>query len=150
MRYGYNLLKKPAVQKEIDSIKKEMFCDLFVTGRDIINLYIKIAFADINDFVEFGYDDDLGKNYVNLKEHVDGQIIDEVSISTLGARVKLTDRFKAIEKLEKFFDVMGYDSWKKYIEERKFGLKNDGLDKVINVVTGIDRDESNKNEENDV
>lgn len=113
--YGYALLNNESVRAEIDRQREKMMGEIFVNGRDILELYIRIAFADIRDYVQFGScEDEEGKkkSYVYLKdcENVDGQLIDEVSVSSTGGKVKLLDKNKALEKLERFFDLFGISS----------------------------------------
>lgn len=141
--YGYVLLKNHLIKKEIDRLREEMMGELFVSGRDVLELYIRIAFADITDYVEFGNYDagDQKSSYVYLKDcqQVDGQLIEEVSVSSTGGKIKLLDKTKALEKLEKFFDLFGIDAWKKFVEEQKLNVRENGTNRVINVITGIIR-----------
>jgi phage terminase small subunit len=99
---GFQALQDPRVKKLIKQIKEIMYTDIYVTGMDVLNEYIKIAFADITEFVEFD-----GKS-VTLKnsEQVDGRLITEVKSGRDGLSIKLADKLKAMEKLEKLFDVI--------------------------------------------
>lgn len=119
---------------------------LHLEGLDVLNMYMQIAFADICDYVEFGHDGE--KNYLRFKDvgEMDGRLIEEVTVNTAGGKIKLLDRFKALEKLEKFTDLMGVDSWRKYIEEQRIALHKKGDRGVIQVITGVERD---KEEEDD-
>src|SRR5690606_34518495 len=65
-------------------------------------------------------------NYVELKDssQVDGTIITEVSQGKDGIKVKLADKMKALEKLEKYFDLLP-DKHKRRIEEEKLRLEQD-------------------------
>lgn len=125
-----------------------MMGELFVNGRDVLELYIRIAFADITDYVEFGNYTKDGKkgSYVYLKDcdQVDGQLIEEVSVSASGGKIKLLDKTKALEKLEKFFDLFGIDAWKRFVEEQKLNVRENGANRVINVITGIVREDEDE------
>jgi phage terminase small subunit len=123
-----------------------MTSELFVDAMDVLNQYAKIAFADITEFVEFGQeevevmtafgplmeeDPDTGEkvpvtkvvNTVKFKDStlVDGQLISEVRQGRDGASIKLLDKMRALEKLEKYFDLIP-DTWKRKIEEEKLAL----------------------------
>jgi phage terminase small subunit len=52
---------------------------------------------------------------------VDGQLISEVKKGRDGASIKLMDKMKALEKLEKYLDVIP-DRWKRQIEEEKLKI----------------------------
>lgn len=51
---GSRLLKNGKVAKEISRMKKEMVNKVFVEAMDVLQVYVKIAFADITDYVTFG------------------------------------------------------------------------------------------------
>lgn len=138
--YGYVLLKDKEVDEFIRKTKQDMMQDIYIEGKDIINLYIKIAFANIEDFVY------VKDNKTCLTDHFDGSIVDEITTTANGVKVKLADRFKATEKLEKFFDVFGFDSFKKFIEEKKLSIRDKGTNRDIMVITGVDRKEENERE----
>ena len=129
---GYNsaransirLLAKDRIKKELHRLKAEFQQDVFVDIKDLIQEYVKQAFADITDFTEFGYDEypfkDINgeevideetgevKTYkvsnVSLKDsnEVDGTLIQEVKKGKDGVSVKLYDKQKAMSELMKY------------------------------------------------
>ncbi|WP_339167068.1 terminase small subunit [Brevibacillus sp. FSL L8-0520] len=123
---GWENLRKPQIQAEIKRQKEAMADELGVSVQRIIAEYMKIAFADITDLLEFGQKevpvmtmfgpmtDDAGNpvtkvvNYVDFKdsESIDGTIISEVKQGKDGVSVKLHDKMKALEKLEKYLGFM--------------------------------------------
>lgn len=123
---GPALLGNARIAAEIQRTRDEIFAESFLSSKAIIQKYMDIAFADITDFVEFGkkevqamgsfgpLEDDEGNpimvevNYVDFKSHeqVDGTIISEVKKGKDGVSVKLADRMKALEKLEKYVGLM--------------------------------------------
>lgn len=163
---GCRLLKNPKIKAEIRRLKGMMQEELFVDAMDVLNQYIKIAFSDITDFVTFGqkevpvmtmfgplYEGE-GENrkpvtkvinYVDLKEstQIDGTIIDEVSKSKDGVKIKLADRMKALEKLEKYFDLLPDKFQRQIMEEKlklereKLKLEEGGDEREIHIHTGI-------------
>lgn len=123
---GSRSLAKPNIKEEVIRARDEIFAESFLSSQAIIQKYMDIAFADITDFVEFGtkevqamgafgpLEDGKGNpimvevNYVDFKSHeqVDGTIISEVKKGKDGVSVKLSDRMKALEKLERYLDFM--------------------------------------------
>ena len=110
------LLVNPRVKKEIARLSeealKEASFDTKLLAKRLLDEYIKIAFANIDDYLEFGkktieYTDKAGNeheaevNYVDLKDHtqVDGSIITEVKQGKDGISIKLADKMKAMEFL---------------------------------------------------
>ncbi len=116
--------KESAVQKEIDRLKAEMYADALLDPHDIFQKYIDIAFADLNDYLEYGRekvpvmgpfgpivvdDPNTGEkvpvtkeiNTVKFKDSafVDGSILSEVKQGRDGASIKLADRMKALDWL---------------------------------------------------
>ena len=143
---GSRLLNNDKIREEIRRLKDSMTSELFVDAMDVLNQYAKIAFADITEFVEFGQeevevmtafgplmeeDPDTGEkvpvtkvvNTVRFKDSalLDGQLISEVRQGRDGASIKLLDKMRALEKLEKYFDLIP-DTWKRKIEEEKLAL----------------------------
>lgn len=143
---GYENLRKPQIRAEINRLRKRVSNELFIDAMDILEQYAKIAFADITDFVEFGQeevplvgksgsviskDPETGEetpvtivtNVVKFRDSsmVDGQLISEVKKGRDGASIKLMDKMKALEKLEKYLDVIP-DRWKRQIEEEKLKI----------------------------
>jgi phage terminase small subunit len=143
---GSELVRNSKVAAEIRRLKGAVRQEVFVDAIDVLNKYIKIAFADISDFVEFGNKDAVvGVNiegefatrtisYADIKDSdiVDGSIISEVKKTKEGIMVKLHDKMKALEKLEKYFDLLP-DQHKRKLEEEKSSLdkKKYELDKRV-------------------
>jgi phage terminase small subunit len=111
---GNECLLDPRVHEAITRIKTVMSKSLYLSARDIVDEYIKVAFADITDYVEFD------KQTVNLKdsEQVDGSLITEVKQGRDGITIKLADKMKALERLEKLFEIM--PDRKLQLEKEKF------------------------------
>lgn len=125
---GWNLLRKIEVQAEIKRQKEMRTAELGLDVQRVIAEYMKIAFADISDVVDFGKkkvpltdkkgniveDPHSGEpltisvNYIDLKnsEQIDTSVISEIKEGKDGVSVKLHDKMKALEKLEKYLDFM--------------------------------------------
>lgn len=115
--------KEPAVKEEIKRLKEEMYADALLDPQDIVQKYIDIAFADINDYLEYGREevpvivknpitgeDEVLKQTVNMvkfkeSKYVDGTILSEVKKGKDGASIKLSDRMKALDWLSKHMNL---------------------------------------------
>ncbi|MED3353242.1 terminase small subunit, partial [Bacillus thuringiensis] len=111
---------------------------------DVLKEYIKIAFADITNYVTFGQKevpvmgmfgpmkDEAGNeitriiNYVDLHEAdmVDGSIITEVKQGRDGISVKLADKMKALDKLSLYFDLFP-DNFKRKVDEERLHMQQE-------------------------
>lgn len=125
---GWNLLRKVEIQAEIKRQKELRATELGLDVQRVIAEYMKIAFADITDLLEFGQKkeqilDEQGnpvldpitgepmtykRNYVSFKnsDEIDGTVVGEVKQGKDGVSIKLHDKMKALEKLEKYVGFM--------------------------------------------
>lgn len=138
---GSRKFKEIKIQKRLGELKQAQKEDLYLDLLDIKREWVKQAFADITDFVDFGtetrqeYNEDTGemedvaRSYVRLKEadDVDGTMIQEVKLGRDGVSVRLHDKQKAMNELMKYLGednsmgskivfVDSEDAMKKYME----------------------------------
>jgi phage terminase small subunit len=145
---GYELLRLPHIKTEINRLKKIRAESMQLTPDDIIERYMRIAFADMTDFVTFGQkdvplqgDDGViidadGKvvtykdNYIDFNDHtqVDGGLICEISKGKQGMKIKLEDRQKALDWLANFFEMNPMDKHKKRLDREKLKLEREKLE----------------------
>lgn len=111
------LMDKPEVRRYLSWLKLRVLKRNYVNACDIVEQYTKIAFADITDFV------DLKSGRVKIKDadEIDGQLVVEVKTGRDGVTVKLADKMVALDKLEKYLNVMPAD-WKQKLEEKKLEI----------------------------
>lgn len=120
---GPRLLGKARVKAQIEHIREARALDWLVNEADIINEWIKQAFANISDFITFKNieepardmfggiikDEETGeplikrKNILEFKpsDQVDGTLIQEVKQGKDGASIKLYDKQVALRELHK-------------------------------------------------
>ena len=124
---GWMMLRNDEVQAEIQRQKALTTAQLGLDIQRVITELMKIAFADISDVMEYGIHeipvrdedgdilaDSVGnpilekQNFVRLKnEHeIDGTVISEIKQTRVGVSVKLHDKLRAIEKLERYLPYM--------------------------------------------
>ena len=127
---GYRLLENDGVRDEIMRLKQSRLNRELLDEHDIFQKYMDIAFADITDYVEFGWeeiqvmgafgpveikDPETGEKTPLMKEvntvrfresaEVDGTLITEVKQGKDGASIKLADRMKALDWLANHMDL---------------------------------------------
>ncbi|WP_242298642.1 terminase small subunit [Bacillus cereus group sp. BfR-BA-01424] len=144
------LLRRERVSSYIKELKGELVENVFVEAMDVLNEYIKIAFADITNYVTFGQrevelepeerttvDEEGNKisefvtetrmmNFVDLQDHemVDGSIITEVKQGRDGVTIKLADKMKALDKLSLYFDLFP-DNFKRKVDEERLHMQQE-------------------------
>jgi phage terminase small subunit len=159
---GYKTLAKPYVKKEIERLKNLQQQELFLDGKDVLQKFIDIAFADITDFVEFGQEkrpelnhnlepliDENGDevtysySYVNFKnaDEVDGTIITEVKKGKDGVSLKIADKMKALEFLSKYTDLLS-DNDRKRLQDEKLKADTEFTQERIKLLKGAAKDTS--------
>lgn len=114
---AYRIRQKPGCKRYIQWLKARMLHDTLINGEDIINQWVKIAFADMTDFV------DINKFGITLKpvREMDGQLVKSIKSGRNGVSIELYDKLKALDSLAKYTEDMPKD-YKQKIEERKMEL----------------------------
>lgn len=120
---GWKLRQNPDVNRYIAWLKVRACKQCLVEATDIIDMYARVGFANMLDFV------DIEKGRIKLKsqEMMDGQLIQEVREGTNGIKLKLEPRLPALDKLERYLDVMPND-WRQKIAERQLQLAEQRLE----------------------
>lgn len=122
MTNSSRLIRNDKIRAEIKQLKEARSNDWLISVDDIINEWIKMAFSDLGDYVEF-------KNYsVRLKSsnEVDGSIIQEITPGQWGTSIKLYDKQKALVELRKLIgteDVHRLQLLETQVEKAKLELK---------------------------
>lgn len=129
---GCLLLRNTKVRAEIERLKEIKRQQIVAGTDDIVELQMRIAFADIGNYMSFGQkeieDPETGRytiSTVDLKEstNTDTQIIQEVKRGKDGVSIKLADRQKAINWLTMFFEMNPSDKYRKEFDQRKLELE---------------------------
>lgn len=138
---GSRLLTNDKVRAEIERLK-EIKCQQIVAGADdIVELQMRIAFADIGNYVSFGQkevtdietDETYMVSVVDLKEskNTDTQLIQEVKRGKDGVSVKLADKQKAIDWLSKYFLVHPDDKYKAEFDKKRAEVSDDSGAQIL-------------------
>ena len=145
--HAWEVVRRPAVRAEIQRLKAIKAEAIMAQADDVVEMYMRIAFADLKDYVEWGrvevpvmgpfgpimVDDGKG-NKVQLMRQVndvrfvpsdmtDGQIISEVKVGKDGASIKLADRMAALKWLSDYFELNPKDRHRDEYERRRLELE---------------------------
>lgn len=154
---GWENLRKPEIKSAIQRYNEMMIDEVGLNAQRVLMEYMKIAFADITDYVEFGqkeedvlglegdpvFDPDTGEtkkyryNYVSFKnsDEIDGTLVSEVKQGKDGVSVKLHDKTKALDVLTKYMDLLP-DKHKRMVEDEKLKMQREKLELERAKVTG--------------
>lgn len=146
---GSKSLRKPKIRAEIERLKEIKRQQIIASADDIVELQMRIAFADIGNYVSFGQkevtDIETDETYmisvVDLKEskNTDTQLIQEVKRGKDGVSVKLADKQKAIDWLSKYFLVHPDDKYKAEFDKKRAEVSdNSGAQILQNMQTIAD------------
>ena len=134
--HGYKLLSNVVIKEEINRLKQSKLNRAMFSEEDLFQMYLDIATADMNDFVKFGTEEVVARDkqgepildengneitytrsYLEFKDcnKVDGTLISEISYGQTGPRIKLQDKLKAMEWLDKHIGIA--------TEEQKLRIK---------------------------
>lgn len=127
---GCMLLRKPKVRKEIERLKEIKRQQIIAGADDIVELQMRIAFADAGNYATFGND---GINWVHMVDSntVDTQIIQEIKEGQTGVSIKLADKQKAIDWLTKYFLMHPDDKYKAEFDKKRAEVKDDSAEKIL-------------------
>lgn len=95
---GYSLLQRADVRETVKELKRMRLGYLMLDEADVIEQLAKIAFADITDYISY----DGATVEVKDSTLVDGSVIDEVTESGHGVRVRLADKQRALRTLMEY------------------------------------------------
>lgn len=122
---SWHVMCNEKVKHTIKKVKAVMHTELYISGHDILNEYVKIAFADMTQFVE------VKENRLTLRDssQIDGRMIQEIKQGRDGVTIKLHDKMKALDKLERLFELI--PDKKLELEREKFELNKQVVEKGI-------------------
>lgn len=137
---GCMLLRKPKVREEIERLKEIKRQQIVTSTEDVVELQMRIAFADIGNYMSFGREnvqimgafgpvkDPDTKQYLTKEvnavrlsdsSNVDTQIIQEVKQGKDGVSIKLADKQKAFDWLTKYFLMHPESKYRAEYERRR-------------------------------
>lgn len=112
------------VRNEIKRRQKKVRENAYIKADNVFNFMIRIAFSNINRYLTWN---DMATIKTIDSDYVDGQLIQEISSTKDGFKIKLIDKKWALDWLIQNYDMFP-EKWKRKIEERKLELKEKEYD----------------------
>lgn len=138
---GSRLITNDKVRAEIERLKELKRQQIVTSTEDVVELQMRIAFADIGNYLSFGQkeitDPDTDETYmistVDLRESkdTDTQLIQEVKRGKDGVSVKLADKQKAIDWLTKYFLMHPESKYKAEYERKRAEVKDNAGEEIL-------------------
>lgn len=161
---GPRLLGNASIRQQVNKLNAIEFNKEYIK-KSILQKYIDIAFSDITEYLKFGQRDEpvidkdgnpvLDENgfiktesysYVELGEsdQVDGTLINEIAQGKGGIKIKLADKMKALDVLNRYSNLLS-DEEKTALELENKKLTNRKLSAELNKINGIDDNKTHGN-----
>ena len=145
--HAWRLMQKQRIRDEIRQLKEIKNSAILASGEDVVEMYMRIAFADLKDFVSWGrtsvpvmgpfgpitVDDGCGGKIelhkevndvrFDSSEFSDGQMVSEIKVGKDGASIKLADRMTALRWLSDYFELNPKDRHRDDYERRRLELE---------------------------
>lgn len=124
---GCLLLRNTNVRAELERLKEIKRQQIVAGADDIVELQMRIAFADMGSYLSFG------KTTVDLKSSsgVDTQLIRKVSEGRNGITVEVEDRQKAIDWLTKYFLIHPDDKYKAEFDRKRAEIGDNTGEEIL-------------------
>lgn len=117
--HAWETMRKPSIIAEIKRLKALRNLDMMADGTDVVELHMRIAFADMTDFVTFrrsGVE-------LNSSAEVDGRLITKVKEGREGISLELADRQRSLAFLERYFELNPADRHRKAYDNARLELE---------------------------
>lgn len=147
------LLSKAKIREEIQKLREAKLHQIAVNEADMVEYHMRIAFSDMGDYVTFGQeeepvmsmygpvkvkDPDTGESVqlmktvstvrLNDSDMVDTQLIREIKQGKEGISIKLVDKSKSLDWLDKYFLMNPMDKHKIEFDSKRFELAKSKLE----------------------
>lgn len=109
------LLRNVKIKNYIKKLKTQRASIALFDKEDLVQRYMDIAFMDAREFVEIDEDG----YQIRLNPELDGTMVNQIKEGKFGVEIKLPDRMKAMEWLDKYFEVNPQAQRKKEYEKLK-------------------------------
>lgn len=131
---GYRTLVKPSIQKELARLKEIKRKMIAMTEEDIVELQMRIAFADVGDYQKW----EGGLVLETSSDMVDTQLVKKVGQGKFGLELELKDSQKAMDWLTKYFTIHPQDKYKLEFEKQKASVKENTTEQVLQNMKSIE------------
>lgn len=142
------LLSQAKIKDEVQKLREAKLNQIALSEADMIEYHMRIAFSDMGDYVSFGEeevpvmsmygpvkvkDTETGENVqlmkkvstvrLNESDVVDTQLIREIKQGKEGVSIKLVDKCKSLDWLDKYFLMNPMDRHKIEFDKKKYELE---------------------------
>lgn len=134
---GSNLLRNTKVKEEIQRLNEIKRQQIVSNESDLVDLHMRMAFADIGNYLSFGREEvesttgemiEINKVKLNESKDCDTQLIQEVKQGRDGISIKLADKQKSLDWLERFFLMNPMDKHKIEFDNAKLAMEQKKLE----------------------
>lgn len=139
MANGSRMLHVPKIRDRIQQLKLEKAQTLMLGAEDIVERHMRIAFADISNYVLWGYINRDNQMTAVMSNQVDGSLVKMVSKSDKGFRLELHDPQKSLEWLGNYFSMNPMDRHKIDFDNRKISLEEQKINGDMSLLADAGR-----------
>jgi len=147
--HAWELWDNVEIKKEVARLNEKKRQQVVASADDLIELHMRIAFSDIGNYISFGREEvpvmtmfgpmidkntkkpitkEVNTVKANESTNVDTQIIQEVKQGKDGFSIKLADKQKSLDWLERFFLMNPMDRHKIEFDNAKLALEQKKLE----------------------
>lgn len=116
------LLRNVKIRAFIEMLKNEKLNQTFFSADDLVQRYMDIAFADIGDVVTFT------EKGIELRKNFDPTTVKSIKDTKYGYSIQMMDAFKAMEWLDKYFEINPENERKREYDKLKMQRLQQELD----------------------
>lgn len=121
---GYKALQDPRIRAYIGYLKRLRMDAMFMQAGDIVEQYMRIAFANINQIAVVKN----GKVHIANSDDIDGQLVQEITANNGNLKIKMCDKMKALDWLSNYFELNPKDKHRKEYDEKMLAIRQKELE----------------------
>ena len=131
------LLRNVKIRAFIEMLKNEKLNQMYFSADDLVQRYMDIAFADIGDVAAFT------EEGIEIRENFDPTTVKSIKSTKYGYFIQMLDPFKAMEWLDKYFEVNPENVRKREYETLKMQRLQQELDENRRKTSQNETEEAN-------
>jgi phage terminase small subunit len=116
---AYLMLRRPDIIKRLEQLRDAKLAGMRATPDDVIELYMRIAFADLGDYANW----DGESVALEPTSIVDGQLVKKVTQTKDGISIELVDKQKALDFLAQYFLMNPLDRHKVDYDKKRLEIE---------------------------
>lgn len=127
---GSRLLTNAKIRDRVNQLKEIKLQSILVGTEDLVEKHMRIAFADITNYITWGFDGADNQMAATPSEMVDGDLVKSVSKTDKGFKIELHDPHKSLDWLANYFlanpldrHEIDFDNRRLILEENKLAIE---------------------------